>query len=571
MATVTHAVSTVSSSNSSSYTSSAFTPVDGDLLVVFVVASDTTTDAATLSSSVGEQTFSRIVTTNKNTNADRLYAFVSNFKATAISQTVTFDCTGDQATGAIIGIARISGIPLIGLGAIKQYAVQTNQGGATTPNTVFSNNVLSGNPTLGFIGNGTNTATMTPPTNWSELSDVGYNSPSTGLEYVYRNSGFNGTNIIWGNNSSSPFGSIILEIAAQAVDITWLEVEKFIGSNSDKTIATVFGSASGTHQHLSISWLELAPGAASNGTSNKIIASISGSSSGALLKYVRVTWLEIEYYTTSNGTSNKIIGSITGNSAGTHQNLYISWTELELTSAFNAANSNKIIASILGSATGTSPRLTSHGTSNKTIGGITGTAIGSSVKLVISWLKVESTAGNIGSSSITINITGNAVGIHPVIHGTSNKTFNISYVSHGEATYSVITWLKIEQEPTTVGYSSKVIASISGTSSAITTPLRSGSSNKVIATILVSSIGKIKISGSSNKVIATLFIPAQVWNPSLRRYISPARNHHFIAQPREFHFTSAVRTHRFTSLSRTRSLSPESRTHHYITPNRIGI
>jgi hypothetical protein len=569
MATVNPILITTSTTDSNNYVSGAFTPTAGDILVIFVVAPDTTTSAATLTSSIGGQTYSRITTVLKNSSADRIYAFVSDFKATAVSQTVTFDCGADAATGILIAGLKISGMELVGLAAIKQIISQNNQSGGTTPSITFPFSVLTGNPTVGVIGNGTNPASMTPPTNWADAQDYGISSPSAGIETVYRNSGFNQTTVTWGSTSSSPFGSILIELAAMAVNVTWLEVEKFIAGSSNKVIGSITGSASGIQHKLYISWLEIQEGAPSNGTSNKIIGSITGYASAAQPRFVQVAWLEIEKYETSTGTSNEVF-EYTGTSDGTHQNLLISWLELELVPEGVDSGSDKIIALLGGTAAGSSPWLTTYGTSNKTIGTIIGTATGVVIKVQISWIKLETVLGNVGNSVQTISISGTATSIRPTINASSNKTVSVNGTATGEKTYSVISWLKIENILTNIGSSSKTFT-ISGSIVGDTLVRRFGTSNKNIATISRTSIGKIKVIGISNKVIAVIILPNQVWQPSLRVYVSPIRNYHFVTPARNFHFISETRTYQFSSPNRTVTLEPDSRTNSYITPTRIGI
>lgn len=248
MAAVTHAVSTASSSNLSEYVSGTFTPAADDLLVVFVAATDTAA-AGTLESSVTALTFSKVGHALKNSSVDRLYCFVADRMATAELQTVTFKCTGDAATGAVIVVARVSGLTKCGLAAIRQSAKQDNQAGGAAPAPAFSGAAQTGNPTLGAVINAANPAGMTAPASWTELNDTGYASPTTGLEYVHRNSGFTGTTITWGSSSASAFGSFIIELDTAAgatagdVDKTFLTVAGVDNPAGavDKTFLTVAG------------------------------------------------------------------------------------------------------------------------------------------------------------------------------------------------------------------------------------------------------------------------------------------------------------------------------------------
>lgn len=215
MATVTHGIATAATTNGTSYASGAFTPAANDLLFVFVVASDTT-DAATTLTGTGGSTFTRSRTTAFRTGTDRIVSFVSDKGVTATSQTVTFGCAGDAATGAVIFVIRVAGIGLYGTAALRQTSDVNNAAAGGTPAASFSAACLTDNVTLGCIGNSTNPATVTPPTSWTEdaAGDTGYATPTTGGEYVYRNSGFTGTTMTWGSTSASAFGVSIVEINA---------------------------------------------------------------------------------------------------------------------------------------------------------------------------------------------------------------------------------------------------------------------------------------------------------------------------------------------------------------------
>lgn len=215
-ATVTHRIATASTSNVTSYASGAFTPAAGDLLIAFVVASGTVaTGTMTDSQSLG---FTKVTSALKASSVDTVYAFVSNNLAANSSMTVTFDCTGDAATGAVIFVASVSGMLRAGLNAIAQSAIQENQAASGTPAPAFTNAVNTNNPTLGSVGNGSNPAGMTPPSSWTEdaAGDTGYNTPPTGGEYAFRNSGFTGTTITWGSTSATAFGAIILELETRS-------------------------------------------------------------------------------------------------------------------------------------------------------------------------------------------------------------------------------------------------------------------------------------------------------------------------------------------------------------------
>jgi hypothetical protein len=211
MATTTHRVNTPSTSNATSYVSAAFTPAAGELLVIGVMAGATAVAAPTLVSSTGI-TFTLVDVVEIAGSTDRLYLFVADAVATAVSMTLTFDCTGDAADGAVImGGAVGSYGGRVGLAAIRQSIKAQNQA-AGTPALTFPAAVLTTNPTFGFVGNASNPANVTAPTGHTTLANGGYSTPTTGEAYVARLSGFTGPTLTWAGASASAFGAIAVEI-----------------------------------------------------------------------------------------------------------------------------------------------------------------------------------------------------------------------------------------------------------------------------------------------------------------------------------------------------------------------
>lgn len=218
-ATVTHLVTTASTANASTYASGSFTPTAGDVLVSFAVITGSAINCK-MTDSLGVG-FGLAAQALKASSVDSLFLFVANKKATATSMTVTLDCTGDAGTGAVIFVAGVAGLTRFGPAAIRQSKVLSNQSTAT-PAPAFTSSVLTANPTIGFIASATNPAGITEPTGWTEGGDTGYATPTTGAEYVFRNSGFSSTTVTWGSTSSSAFGAIIAEIDISAtVDYTY--------------------------------------------------------------------------------------------------------------------------------------------------------------------------------------------------------------------------------------------------------------------------------------------------------------------------------------------------------------
>jgi len=212
LSTCTHRVSTPSTANATSYTSGSFTPAAGELLVAFVNASGTTA-AGSMTDSQGLN-FTRIISAAYGGNASTVYCFVSNATASASSMTVTFDCTGDAATGADIVVAGVTDVNGTGASAVQQSTRQQNQNSGT-PAPVFGASCDTNNPTLVCVGiEGDNPANVSPPGGWTEQADTGHANPATGTEYATRDSGFTGTTVTWG---SAPATTIFADVAIELI------------------------------------------------------------------------------------------------------------------------------------------------------------------------------------------------------------------------------------------------------------------------------------------------------------------------------------------------------------------
>lgn len=213
MAAVLHRVATPSTLNAATYASDAFTPAAGELLVVFVTASGTVA-AGTMTDSQALG-FTKINSALWGASTATLYLFVADALAAASSMTVTFNCTGDNATGSVILGAGVSGMTKLGALAVRQSAKEENA--ADADRTVdFAIACLTENPTLVAMANGFNPAAATEPTGWTELADTGYGTPNTGAEYASRDAGFTGTTVTWGSNLGGNNGKLVVELDASS-------------------------------------------------------------------------------------------------------------------------------------------------------------------------------------------------------------------------------------------------------------------------------------------------------------------------------------------------------------------
>lgn len=210
MATCTLVKSTAVTTNSSAYTQVVTGATVGNLIVALVGGS-ATVGAGTSTDNKGG-TYSVASSVVKNSSGDTAYAYIANQFVTTSSFTINFGFTGDPSGGAVIGIYEVSGMTLTGLTARRQNAVQNNGVASSTPVVTFGAAVSSSNPTIGAVFNGTNPAGLTPPTSWTESTDLGYATPTNGGEFVFRNDTFNGTTVTWGGTSASAFSALMIEL-----------------------------------------------------------------------------------------------------------------------------------------------------------------------------------------------------------------------------------------------------------------------------------------------------------------------------------------------------------------------
>jgi len=197
------------------------TPAVGDLIVI-VCANSGTTTSPTVTDNNSSGTYSEITGASalKNTSADKGFIFVRTAKIPAANSTI-FSVTGASSTGGGLVVLKVTGTPYAGLGAIRQAAKVENQAGSSTPTPVFSVAAKTTNPVIGYVFNGTSPATLTPRSSpaYTERADVGYSTPTTGLEVMSIDSGETNTSIAWGS-ATTVYSAAVVELQLDMTE--WL-------------------------------------------------------------------------------------------------------------------------------------------------------------------------------------------------------------------------------------------------------------------------------------------------------------------------------------------------------------
>jgi hypothetical protein len=217
MATVTLLGTATFTTTSGTKTVTA-TPAVNDLIVIITAHTGNTSSASpTDNNSGGAGTYSLIDSAVKVTSADTMRVFIRDAFIQSATSTIFTHAPGASSGGGL-AVFKVTGMSRTGTIADKQSAKQDNQASGT-PAPVFATNVLTANAVIGAVFNGANPATMTPrgTPSYTEAFDTGYNTPTTGLEAMYINSGETATTITWGSSSASAFCSIAIELDTSAL------------------------------------------------------------------------------------------------------------------------------------------------------------------------------------------------------------------------------------------------------------------------------------------------------------------------------------------------------------------
>ena len=215
MATVTQRATIASTANASTYASGSFTPVAGERLVL-LVAGSATVAAGSATASANGITFTRHATALR-ASIDTSYVFVANqdVPASPVAMTVTFDCTGDAATGALGVVFGVSGVT-----GHRNSKGGSQAAGVMPACAAWGTSTAAGNPILAFVHNvGVGGTQMTgDPTGFTRLpaTDLTYTTPDRSGRWVVDADGVVQTQFTWGTGNTSPTASAVVAVELTA-------------------------------------------------------------------------------------------------------------------------------------------------------------------------------------------------------------------------------------------------------------------------------------------------------------------------------------------------------------------
>lgn len=193
------------------------TPNVGDLPIVFCGNTGiTTTPTVTDDNADGLGTYTLVDGALQASSSNKMFVFVRDAKIGSATST-TISVTGASSTGGGFVATRMLNAPAAGSAAVRQSCKQENHA-AGTPNPAFSSAPLSSNAIVGALVTNLNPPGLTVPTidsvTFSRDANLGFNSPTTGIEVVSASAGITSQTMTWGSSSSSNFGVIMVELVS---------------------------------------------------------------------------------------------------------------------------------------------------------------------------------------------------------------------------------------------------------------------------------------------------------------------------------------------------------------------
>lgn len=188
-----------------------FTPAVGELLVVVAASSGLAggTTAVTDDNSSGTYTQVDSDRTGFSTTGV-LTVWVRTALVPAASSTIVTAAQG-SSTGGGLNVLRVKGMDLLGANAVRSNGGQSTVASGT-PAPVLSLLPNPRNPIITAVCSGTNGGGTAVRTGYTDVAISGYNTPATGLDVCFRDSGESTDTITWGGAAPSQFASVAIEL-----------------------------------------------------------------------------------------------------------------------------------------------------------------------------------------------------------------------------------------------------------------------------------------------------------------------------------------------------------------------
>jgi hypothetical protein len=215
MATVTHAgtaVWTTTAGNKTVPAASGFAVAVGDLIVVIAPATGVATSAVTDNNPDGLGTYTQVDSDRTGwSTTGHLSVWVRNALIGSATNT-TWTLTQTSSTGGGGDIFRVAGMTKTGASAVRSSGGQSTGTAGTTPAPVLSLTPSTFNPVITAVCNGTSPGGVTGPASYTAPTNLGYATPTSGLDTAFINAGITNSTVTWGGTSATAFGSVAVEL-----------------------------------------------------------------------------------------------------------------------------------------------------------------------------------------------------------------------------------------------------------------------------------------------------------------------------------------------------------------------
>lgn len=184
--------------NGRTYSFASFTPTGDSLLVLITEVTGTGIDLLDPSD---DETFTWIERVMVGGASTRFAIWTSQMAVSPGANVVDINThADDEGTGCMGQLFEVTGHDT----TTPHVQSQGNDTGlsSTDPNWTPASALNTNNCYLGCVFNSDATPNIDPPTSWTELTDEGHFTPSTGMEAAYRVNGETGTTITWGASST---------------------------------------------------------------------------------------------------------------------------------------------------------------------------------------------------------------------------------------------------------------------------------------------------------------------------------------------------------------------------------
>lgn len=196
--------------NLTSYSTASSTPSADALLVVLVFATATSAEGSLSGFGLNWYKYGSSIISGST-----VYVFWAKTGSSTSADVITFDCTGDAATGCFIVAYEVVGHDQTTRIPIKQITFNANAS-STNANGTFTTALDTNNGYIAGFAGSLGSGVSTVPTGWTQTSDGAIANPTANFFTARRSTGESGSTITF-NNPSTGWLFVGLEIYADGL------------------------------------------------------------------------------------------------------------------------------------------------------------------------------------------------------------------------------------------------------------------------------------------------------------------------------------------------------------------